>query len=169
MKARTLGICILSMTVMIFASPSLVQRAHGSLCGSQHTYGSASWYPISGNYSVYVEITAIACGIGSGTFTSTHNEVRCSTSSPSSNWSFGSGAYDFIGYKRDWSVAFSQYVSTSNICPNSSLDLGSKGAWELWTGDGSPSYTLTVTYVPTGAQTTLSAYGFDCATSNCPV
>jgi hypothetical protein len=166
LKARTLGICILSMTVMVFASPSLVQRAHASLCGSNYTYGTASWTPVTGKY---VEITAVACGIGSGTFSSTHNEVKCSTSSPASDWSFGSGSYDFIGYKRDWSVAFSQYVSTTNICPNSSLNLGSTGTWELWTGDGSPLYTLTVTYVPTGASTTLSTFGFDCATSNCPI
>ena len=169
MKARTLAICVLSMTVMVFASPSLIQRAHATLCGAQQTEGTATFYPIPGNSAVYAEITAVACGIGTGTFTSTHNEVRCSTSSPSSNWSFGSGSYDFIGYKRDWSVAFSQYVSTTNICPNSSLDKGSTGTWELWTGDGSPLYTLTITYVPTGAQTTLSTSGFDCATSNCPV
>ena len=152
---------------MVLASPSLVGRVHGSLCGSGYTYGSASWTPVAGKY---VEITAVACGISNGsTFRSTHNEVKCSTSSPSSDWSFGSGQYDFIGYKRDWSIAYSQYTTTSNICPNSSLDLGATSAWEIWTGDGSPSYTLTVTYVPTGASTTLSTSAFDCATSFCPV
>src|SRR5712692_5066891 len=99
MKAQTLGIFFLSLAVLVFASPSLVGRANASLCGSSsnYTYGTASWTPVSGKY---VEITAVACGIGSGTFTSTHNEVKCSTSSPSSDWSFGSGGYDFIGYKR---------------------------------------------------------------------
>ena len=167
MKARTLSLCILSMTVMVFASPSLVQRAHASLCGSNQTYGTATFTPVTGKY---VEISAIACGVSNGaTFNSTHNEVKCSTSSPSSDWSFGNGAYDFVGYKRNFATAYSQHVTTSNICPNSSLDLGSTGAWETWTGDGSPLYTLTVTYLPTGQQTTLSTSGVDCATTNCPI
>lgn len=166
LKSRTMGICLLSMAVLVFASPGIFERANASACGSGHTYGTASWSPAPGKY---VEITAIACGVGSGTFSSTHNQVKCTTSSPSSDWSFGSGDYDFIGYTRNSHVAYSKYVTTSNLCPNDSLDLGSTGTWQTWTGDGAPLYDLTVTYVPTGAQTTLSTWAEDCATSTCPV
>src|SRR6266566_1289105 len=150
----------LSLSVLVFSYPGLIGKANAHLCGTGNTYNSASFNPAPG---VYADITAIACGVGSGTFTSTHHQVECSTSSPSTDWSFGTGSYEYYGYKSNRLLAYDHLTSTSNTCPNNSQDFGSTGAINAFT-----DFSLTVTYIPTGASTTLSASASDCAQSSCP-
>ncbi len=153
---------MLSLVLVLFSSLGAVGKVYGShtYCGLGGTYGTASWVPASG---AYLSITAVACGVGRGTFTSTHHAVQCNTNN-AADWSFGSGSYDFIGTKPNGHTSYSISVSTSGFCPNDSHDWGSTGTYFADT-----DFTFTATYIPTGQTQTLSTSASDCANSFCPV
>ena len=160
MRISTLVVCLLSMTALVLATPSFALSVNASLCGRYNTYNSATFSPAPGKY---VQITAVACGVGSGTFTSEHHAVECSTSSPASDWSFGSGYYEYYAFKPNGHFAYDHLTNINNTCPNTSQDLGNVGASTMNT-----DFSLTVTYVPTNNSTTLLASANDCAFSPCP-
>jgi hypothetical protein len=161
MQVRTISICLLSVTALVLALPSVgVLTVNAHLCGSSGTIGIATFNPAPGKY---VEVDVYACGVGSPTFTSETHKIVCSTSSPSSDWSFGSGSYEYYAFKSGGHPAYDHLTNTNGVCPNNTTVYGSVGAIQMYT-DGS----LFVTYVPTGANTTLSASASDCVASSCP-
>ena len=161
MQIRTISICLLSVAALVLALPSVgVLTVNAHLCGSGGTVGTSYWSPASGKY---VEIDVYACGSGSPTFTTETHKIVCSTSSPSSDWSFGSGSYEYYAFKSNGGAAYDHLTNTNGICPSNTTSYGSVGATSDYT-DGS----LFVTYVPTGANTTLSASASDCVTYPCP-
>ena len=158
MQIRTIVICLLSVAALVLALPSVsVLTVNAHLCGSSGTVGTAYFNPAPGKY---VEVDVYACGVGSPTFTSETHKIVCTFSSPSSDWSFGSGSYEYFAFG---GRGYDHLTNTNGVCPNNTTVYGSVGATKMYT-DGS----LFVTYVPTGANTTLSASAADCVTFPCP-
>lgn len=153
-------LCVLSLTVFMFALPGMGVKAHAHLCGSGFTYNTATFDPAP---SKYANIVAIACGVGSGTFTTEHHQIECSTSSPSSDWSFGTGYYEYYAYSRSGSLVYDHRTNISSSCPNNTALFGSVGAFWIFT-----DFQLNVTYLPTNNQTALFAEALDCAAYICP-
>lgn len=147
------------MTAILFALPGTGVRVQAHLCGSGNTYNSADFYPASGKYA---NITAIACGSGSPNFTSEHHQVECSTSSPSSDWSFGSGYYEYYAYNSAGRLVYDHLTNINGSCPNTT-SIYSSTVYSIVT-----DFQLTVTYLPTNNSTTLFAEATDCAASICP-
>ena len=158
MRIRTISICLLSVTALVLAFPSIgVLTVSAHLCGSGGTIGVTTFNPAPGKW---VEVDVYACGVGSPTFRSETHKIVCSTSSPSSDWSFGSGSYEYFAFG---SPGYDHLTNTNGVCPNNTTVYGSVGATQMGT-EGS----LFVTYVPTGANTTLSTSASDCVTYPCP-
>lgn len=162
MKTRTAVVCFLAIAAMLFALPSAVISVHAHLCGTGNTYNSQTFYPVPGNLSKYVEITAVACGVGSPNFTSETHKAECSFSNPSSDWSFGSGYYEYYGYNSLGHLAYDHLTNINGSCPYTSTTY-SNTAHTIVT-----DFQLTVTYLPTNNSTTLFAEATDCAASICP-
>jgi hypothetical protein len=160
LKTRTIVACLLALTGTVLALPGAATLAHAHLCGTGNTYNTATFNPASGKY---VDITAVACGSGYPNFTREHHQVECSTSSPSSDWSFGSGYYEYYAYDRTGRLVYDQLTNTNNSCPNNTT-LFSVSTYTVIT-----DFQLTVTYLPTNQSSTLFAEATDCAASSCPI
>ena len=146
---------------MLFALPAGVMNVHAHVCGSGYTYNSQTFYPVHGNLSKYVEVTAIACGVGSPNFTHETHKAECIYSNPSSDWSFGSGYYEYYAYDKSGHLVYDHLTNTTNACPNNTATYTNTVFWII------TDFQLTVTYLPTNNSTTLYVEATDCAATIC--
>jgi hypothetical protein len=144
---------------MLFALPGAAISVHAHLCGTGNTYNSQTFQPAAGKYA---EVTAVACGAGSPNFTTETHKAQCTTSSPSTDWSFGSGYYEYYAYDRLGHLVYDHLTNINGSCPYTSTTY-SNTVYSIVT-----DFQLTVTYLPTNNSTTLFAEATDCAASSCP-